>query len=232
MMKDRIEITYDQLPADLKNLISESKFLTAYTTDQGKKIIIWFLDDATGRKKEMEFSIPDRRILSRAEREKDLPAQEEMCSIDPRFKVIRSHELEPGTDTLHERYEVYDKATNKKIAEQSRNYFTSFLSNADEFARSVIEKAKFPETYKNLPTDEKVAYWIEVLHRARRLAGEDGLDEEDAFSPELIVNMKKLDANIEALLPDVINGLAWITMSAPEDMLAVFNRRTGLSIRF
>jgi len=231
MMKDRIKVTYDQLPNDLRNLIGKSKFIKAHTVDQGKKIVVWFLDDAIAKQREIEFSVREARVLSRAEREKELPYPEEVNFSDPQFKVVKLYEFESNTDTLHEKYIVYDRAANEKIAECSQAYFMSFLLGADELVRSAINQAAFPEAYKTWSTDEKVVYWIGMVHRARRSVGEQGLDEDAAFSPNLIANMKKTDASIEALLPDVIRGLAKMDMSAPEDMLAAFNRRTGLSIR-
>ena len=230
MMYSPIKTTYDELPVDLKPLVDKSKFIKAYSLDPGEKVIVWVLDDAIGNSREVEFSTRERRVLSRAEREKKIPPPEEIKFRDPRFHVVKSYELEAKTDVLCERYVISNKSTGQKVTECSQTYYVPFHDDVDTLVSAALEKATFPQTYQNRSRAKKVGYWTWDLYRARRSVGEQGLDEENAFGPDLVVDMKKIEANIEALLPDIIRQLARIEGGKADDMAASFNRKTGLSI--
>lgn len=230
MTEDLVSASLSQLPPQIKDLIG-GPFIKAYTADHGKKIVVWYLTHTTGKQKEIEFSVQENRVLSRAERERGLPRPKEVPSPDPRFRVVKSYELAPDTDTLHETYTIYDRATNDRLADSSHIYFSNFPTDPVQLVNAAVKEAGFPARYGGWSSDEKVNHWIGVVYRARRSAGEQGVAEEAAFSPDLISEMQKTDPDIHALLPDIIKGVARMDMSAPEDMAAAFNRRTGLSIR-
>ena len=229
-METLVELTYDELPVYLRHFMAGAKFIQAFSVNDGGSIIVWVLDDAIRNSREIEFSSREGRVLSRTEREKKLPLAEEIAFSDPQFEVIKWYKLNAITDVLYERYAISDKSTGQKVAECSQIYYMPSHADINMLVRAAIKKAKFPQTYQNWSHAEKVGHWAWDLYRARRSVGEQGLDEENAFGLDLVVDMKKTEANIEALLPDIIRQLARIEGSKPDDMAASFNRRTGLSI--
>jgi hypothetical protein len=88
-----------------------------------------------------------------------------------------------------------------------------------------------PPDYGDWSRQERINFWIGYLYRNRRWAGEDGLHEDDVFSPGLIEAMVALDAAIMKLLPRILEGLARMERCDPAALAAEFNRRTGLQIQ-
>lgn len=90
------------------------------------------------------------------------------------------------------------------------------------------ERRDSPERYREeWSPSERVSHWVLWLHRGRRWAGEDGHDEDAAFTPDAWRHMRAVDPDIERLLPEIIDELAQMWTTDPVRMLAEFRRRAG-----
>ena len=77
-----------------------------------------------------------------------------------------------------------------------------------DFAHHQLAQARFPLVYAAWSPDERVAYWTTMLYRQRRRAGEDGVDEDSALTPELVEHMRRTDPAVDTLLPAICERIA------------------------
>ncbi|VWB29586.1 hypothetical protein [Burkholderia lata] len=109
-------------------------------------------------------------------------------------------------------------------------FFMRFLADPETIVRQTIEKARFPNTYAGWTAIECTRYWVGVLYRARRQTGESGINEDEAFRPALLKQMRAVDPEVDGILAAVLAELSRMEMIGPDVMRAAFNQRTGASI--
>lgn len=229
-MAMRKKIKYEQLPVQLTSIVMQADFIKGYDcADQGA-LVVWFANRATGKQQEVEFSLKEQRILSRAEREQDFPAEEEIALPDQGFRVAKGYRLEQGTDVRYETYDVYPEGAQSKLLTCEQVYFSPALFDVGDVVRSAVENTSFPAVYGGWPLSDRVNYWVAALYRLRHRTGEIGALEDDVFGPGLISKMKSIDAGIDSILPAVLKGLAAMESINPHGLIQSFNKRTGLSI--
>ncbi|NLR74500.1 hypothetical protein [Leeia aquatica] len=226
----RKKIEYEQLPVQLTLVVRKTDFIKGYDCADREAFVVWFANRATGKQQEVEFSLREQRILSRAEREKDFPPEEEIALPGLGFRVIKGYYLEQGTDVRYETYDVYPEGIQSKLLTCEQIYFSPVLINIGELVRSAAENASFPTVYSGWPLSDRVNYWVSALYRLRHRTGELGALEDDVFGPGLISKMKSIDTDINSILPAILKGLAAMESISPQGLLLSFNLRTGLSI--
>ena len=84
-----------------------------------------------------------------------------------------------------------------------------------------------PHDYENFPHDERIEHWVAVLYRGMRWCGEDGLDEMEVFTPELLARLTSDDPAIGGLLSAVLARLALMHLEDPHRFITDANRRMG-----
>ena len=92
-----------------------------------------------------------------------------------------------------------------------------------------VRVERFPERYRQeWSRSERVSHWVLWLHRGRRWAGEQGHDEDTAFTPDAWRHMRQIDPDIDQLLPEIIDELAQMWATDPIQLLAEFRQRTDM----
>ena len=109
MIGDVVKTAFNRLLPRLKDMIDESKSIDASTVDQGRKVIVWVVNDATKKQKEIEFSVADNRVLSRAERSERASVAAGDALTGPPIQGRQSYRLASDTGTRHRTYSIYDK---------------------------------------------------------------------------------------------------------------------------
>jgi hypothetical protein len=207
-------------------MVSESDLLRAGANPGAGTIVVW-----TGERerREREYSVAEDRFLSRAEREQELPADREVALTEPRVRVVQRACLLPDSDVLYETYTVYDPRRETLIVECGQEFFTPVYQDPEILVVNAVRRATFPRRYRDQwSPSERVSHWALWLHRARREAGESGDDEDVAFIPAVWRYMLEIDPDIEQLLPEIIDELARLWMTDPDQMLTEFRRRIGI----
>lgn len=228
-MLKRDRVPYATLPSALATLIPEAIFLKAFENAESQTIIVWYSDAKIGRQHEVEYSPKLGRLLSRSEREARFPVEREIVLQDG-IRVKVGHRLGADTDVRYETYTAYDPVTSSKLAVGEQMFFMRFLAEPETVVRQAIEKAKFPSTYAGWSPLERIHYWVGVLYRARRQTGESGINEDEAFQPSLLKQMRAVDPGVDAILAAVLAELSRMEMTSPDVMRAAFNQRTATSI--
>lgn len=223
-------IEYAQLPLRLRVAFAEADFLDGYDFSTQGFVIAWFLNRKIGKQQEVEFSLEERRILSRDERERALPAKEEILLPDQGYRVQKGYWLEPNTDVRYETYDVYPEGSASKLLTCEQIYFAPALIDIGQVVRSAVKEASFPLEYARWSVPERVSYWVSALYRLRHQLGEIGAQEDDVFDPKLVNKMRAIDANIDSILPIVLGKLAAIESVNPRDLIQSFGKRTGFSL--
>ena len=225
-------LAYSALPAAAVETVSEATFIKAYTTSAPSRIIVWVKDLRTRRQRELEFDAELQRFLGRDERVQELPPPETFELTDMQLSVSRSFLLEDETDVLYERYAFMppaaDDHSESPVAMQI--YYSKFKKSPRQLAQSALKKAAFPAKYARWTSAERANYWVGVLYRARRQAGESGAREDDAFDVDLRRAMLATDPAIEAILPECIASLARMEQVESSTLARVFSERTGLAV--
>lgn len=224
------ELIYANLPLALTAIVPEALFLTAFDDVESKNVVVWCVDSLSNRQREIEYSPKLGRLLSRAERESKLPIERVIVLSGDGIKVRIGNRLEPGTDVRYETYVAYDPITSAKLAEGEQIFYESIMLEPEEVIRPEIQKASFPSNYSKWSAVERIRYWVGVLYRIRRQTGESGINEDQAFRPELLKQMRAVDSGIDGILPTILAELGRMEMVAPDVMRAAFNQRTGASI--
>ncbi|OXJ00057.1 MULTISPECIES: hypothetical protein [Burkholderia] len=228
-MLKRDKLPYSVLPSSLTVLIPEAIFLKALENAESQTIVVWYVDAKIGRQHEVEFSPQSGRLLSRSEREARFPIERRIVLRDG-IRVQVGNRLEAATDVRYETYTAYDPVTSSKLAVGEQMFFMRFLGDPETIVRQAIEKARFPNTYAGWSAIERIRYWVGVLYRARRQTGESGINEDEAFQPALLKQMRAVDPEVDGILAAVLAELSRMEMIGPDVMRAAFNRRTGASI--
>jgi len=222
----RTGIPYDQLPQPLTESVTESGLLRACANPEASTVVVWVRTD---RQRELEFSMTEARFLTRAERERALPPEREFPLPDQQYRVVQAACLLPDSDIRYERYVVYDAQREHIITEAGQNFFAPVYQDPEAVVVDALRGATFTERYRReFSPSERVSHWSLWLHRGRRAAGEDGHDEDTAFTPSAWRYMRAVDPDIEDLLPEIIDELAKLWTTDPVQMLAEFRRRAGV----
>jgi hypothetical protein len=226
----RKKLEFGELPPKLTLLLDESDFIKAYDCTEDGTVVVWIKNREIEKQQELEFSLKAERLLSREERENAFPLPENVNLIEMNVKVIKGYRLEAATDVRYETYEVYTNDLQTKITSCEQIYFSPALIGIGNVVGPAVEASLFPIRYSSWSLQEKVNYWVAALYRLRHQTGEMGGHEDDVFVLGLIRKMQMIDANIEAILPLVIRGLATMESISQAELIESFNRRTGLSI--
>lgn len=229
-MSRRDKVAYSALPAGVSAVIPEAAFHKAYDNPDTNTIVVWYLDSKLGKQRELEFSRQLSRPLTRTERESAFPAEREMVLPDDGVKIRIGNRLDPDTDVRYETYVALDPVTSAAIAASEQLFYAPVVLEPAAVIRPAIETATFPAQYAAWPASDRIRHWVGVLYRLRRQAGESGGREEGAFGPDLLAEMRAVDADVDAILGAVLAELARMEMTTPDAMRAAFNRRTGASI--
>ncbi|MBN3725673.1 hypothetical protein G3N92_15885 [Burkholderia sp. Ac-20379] len=212
-------------------VIPEAVFLKAYDNPDTKTIIVWYLDSKLDNQRELEFSRQLSRPLTRRERESAFPAEREIVLPEDGVKVRIGNMLEPETDVRYETYVALDPVTSATIATSQQIVYMPTMQEPAAVIRSAIKKASFPAQYAAWSAIDRIRYWVGVLYRMRRQTGETGRNEDFAFGPDLLAQMRAVDPGVDAILGAVLAELARMEMMTPDAMRVAFNQRTGASIQ-
>lgn len=229
---DHNEVGYGDLPPHVASGLSEKDFLAAHLDRSQETYVVWVVDRALAKQRELEFDLTAGRFLTRAERIKRLPEPEKMAFPSLNLSVLRSYRLEPETDVLYEVFEVAGPASESFLCE--RLCFLPDHTSDEAFIGSHARKANFAREYAGYTREAKITHWVAMLYRSRRQTAESGGSEDAVFSPDLLVQMRAVDPEIEGILMDVIHSLADIecvdstTLSAKAHaLMQVPSRITG-----
>lgn len=221
----RSMIPHGELPQPMAAAVSEAALTWACANPEAETVVVWTRSDG---RRELEFSPTAGRFLTRAERERALPASREfVLPVDP-IRVVQGAQLLPDSDIRYESYAVFGLDSARLITKCGQEFFSPVYQDPADVIRNAVKTATFPETYRAWSDPERIGYWVSWLHRGRRWAGENGQDEDIAFDPDVWQRMKSVDPEIEDLLPDIIADLARMWMVDPDEMLATFRRRSGI----
>jgi len=223
----RSEIEFADLPAELAGLIRGRQFITAYPSDSPGKIIVWVVDASRDRQDEFEFDLAQNRFLSRAEREQAFPSPSRLHLDGVGATVEIGYRLTDEGDVLCQTYDVYRDGDAVSPLRCEQMVYVPVLDPVEQVVTRALEKVDFPAIYAAWAVSEKIRYWVAALFRLRRHTGENGDAPDQAFDAALISDMRRLDGNIDAILADIVKGLALMESEDPADMIARFNARTG-----
>ncbi|MDP1979219.1 hypothetical protein [Undibacterium sp.] len=226
----REQLTYAELPIQLSGLFDESDFLAAYDCAENGSVLVWIINRELGKQQEIEYSLSLSRVLSVDEREKALPASEEVFVEGVPYRVIKSAILEQGTNVRYEVYSVFSTDLNEKIVECDQMFASPTLEDIADVVRPAVERELLPSSYAQWLLDDRVNYWVAMLYRVRRQTAETGALEDDIFGIGLINKMKKIDTDVSSILTPILKRLAIMESISPVELINSFNRRTGLSI--
>jgi hypothetical protein len=137
----RTEISYDQLPQPLRMSFAESSLLWACANPDAGTIVVWA---GTDRRRELEFSLAEARLLTRDERERALPPKREFPLPDQRCRVVHDARLLPDSDIRYERYAAYDARRAHVIAECGQNFFGPVYQDPEVMVVDAVRAARFP----------------------------------------------------------------------------------------
>jgi hypothetical protein len=222
----RAEIPYDRLPRPITESITEASLLWACANPEADTVVLW---TGTDRRREREFSPADGSFLTRSERERALPARREFVLSEQGIRVVQENSLLPDSDIRYERYVAYDSWRDSVITECGQKFFGPVYQDPEAVVADAVRGATFPERYRTeWSRSERISHWALWLNRVRRWAGEDGHDEDTAFTPDVWRRMREVDPDVEELLPEIIDELAKLWMTDPARMLSDFRRRAGV----
>ncbi|MCD4487419.1 hypothetical protein LQR31_23385 [Chromobacterium vaccinii] len=230
-MLARNKLKYIQLPFEITSIFSELNFIKGYECSDDNSLIVWFFDEEVGRQKEVEFSLTERRILSREDRMQHFPASQELLLPDQGVRVAKDCRLELGTDVRYETYEVFSILSGERVLMCEQVYYSPFMFDVADIVRTELQKQSFPLIYQSWSEKEKIDYWVLSLYRLRHRTGETGASEDDVFGLGLIHDMRSLEQGVDNLLPFIIQGLSMMESRDINELIQSFNSRTGMSIK-
>jgi hypothetical protein len=218
------------LPEALKAALIDRQILCAWHAQDGKRIVLWLVDQAINNSVEVEWSIDQGRLLGDEERCVGLAQAQVIACRDPGVCVVRSERLCDQTHRLCEVFQVSSLTAEFAEFTGEQSIYSPVRSAAHAFLEQRINQARFPSTYARWDRDEKISYWTQFLYRGRRWCGESGQPEDAAFGPDVIVHMKKTDGQIERLLPDILRRIARMDSLDPRHLALSFSERTGCHV--
>lgn len=229
-MPFRKYIDHTDLPPTVAAAIPAESYLTAYDRPDTATLVIWVVDPSLNRQREREYSHATGAFLTVAERHALCPPNRTFAMPDGRVTVHVGYRFDPDTDVCSETYAVFDNATSTLLVQSEQMCFSPAMSDPEDVVRDALRKTEFPRTYAGWIVPERIGYWVGVLYRQRRQAGESGTHEDAAFTAALAAQMKRVDPNIEWLLPSVLAELARMEMTDERVLRAAFSERTGIAI--
>ncbi|OXI36897.1 hypothetical protein CFB84_33465 [Burkholderia aenigmatica] len=223
-------IDHTDLPPTVAAAIPAESYLTAYDRSDTATLVIWVVDPSLNRQREREYSRATGAFLTVAERHALCPPNRTFAMPDGRVTVHVGYRFDPDTDVCSETYAAFDNATSALLVQSEQMCFSPAMSDPEDVVRDALRKTEFPRTYAGWIVPERIGYWVGVLYRQRRQAGESGTHEDAAFTAALAAQMKRVDPNIEWLLPSVLAELARMEMTDEHALRAAFSERTGIAI--
>jgi len=82
-------------------------------------------------------------------------------------------------------------------------------------------------SYEHGSAEDKALYWVGILYRSMRHAGESGCEEITIFTPALLHGMRGDDPQVDALMPFVLTYLARMWLEDPAAFVAQINSKLG-----
>jgi hypothetical protein len=86
-----------------------------------------------------------------------------------------------------------------------------------------------PSGYLGMSREERIGYWVAMIYRQMRWAGEDGNDELSVFEQRLVGLLKGDEPEIDSLMPSILTYLSRMWLEAPAAFLGKVNARLGTS---
>lgn len=224
------EIAAEKLPSKVLAQYSKEQTLDAYYNKLTEKYIIWVINPATKRQRELEFDVKSNRFVDISERQARLSLVENITYPQLGVSVAVDQHLDTETEALCESLHIYPIGSSEEIANCSYMVFSGISTDKLKHVEQALEKASFPIIYNSWSQLQRINYWAEVLYRMRRQAGEDGADEDCVFSSALVEQFKKVEPNIMVLLPAILTELANMEMTAASPIFAAFSARTQIEL--
>jgi hypothetical protein len=222
-----VGLELQQLPPAVQAAIGPDRFLYALRAPGGYVI----REVVGGRSHELEFDESLGRFLTVDERRGRMPPDERFeVAGDERFAVTQTHHIDADTEELRARFAISDDA-GRPVADVTRAAFDITSWRREEVVAEAIRRQGFPQRYASWSRDEKVRYWAAQLHRFRRARGEDGRDEDDLYTVDLVRDMEKLDPRVRDLLGDIIELVGRLEQTDSGQAIDAFERHSGISIR-
>lgn len=223
-------IKYKDLPEDLRVNIAAEKFLSAYSSLDSKNVVVWVANDDTGMQQELEYDFIKGRFLTRQERSMLLSSGKNVFLPKQGVNVLIEPMLEKDTNVLYEVYKVFFSDSDELLGDVYQRYYSLYGKTIDEIVNSLLSERGFPSLYDKWDEKKKVEYWVSILYRIRRQAGESGVCEDEAFEPSLIEKMREIDEGIDKILPICLKRLASIEQVDEMRLINSFENKTGCKL--
>lgn len=226
----RKRIGHADLPPTVAAAIPAERYLTAYERPGAATLVVRVIDPSRNRQREREYSHATGAFLTLAERHALCPPNRTFAMPGERVTVHVGYRFDPDTDICSETYAAFDNATSALLAQSEQMCFSRAMRDPEDVVRDALRRAEFPRMYAGWIVPERIGYWVGVLYRQRRQAGESGAHEDAAFTAALVAQMRAIDPNVEWLLPSVLAELARMEMMDEHVLRAAFSERTGIAI--
>lgn len=89
-----------------------------------------------------------------------------------------------------------------------------------------------PLNYCDKNREDKICYWVGILYRSMRWVGEEGYEEISIFDKNLLTHMKKVDPNIDVIMPLILSTLSKMWMEDANNFIKKVNRQLGTHYEF
>ena len=223
-------LSYEELPSFIAKEIDKKSFLSSFFVDEVTSIVVWVIDESTGKQKELEFSVAENRALSLDDRKDNLPSPQKVLMTECGVEVMHCFYFEEITNVLYDEYRIHSINTGDEITSATQIFFSKYKESVPDIVRQALDDNDFPSVYASWEEPQKINYWVSVLYRMRRQSGESGGLEDDIFSPELINSMKKVDKDILRLMPYCLMQLADMEQLEKRELFSIFGKKTGMQL--
>ena len=90
-----------------------------------------------------------------------------------------------------------------------------------------MQQSPIPDGYFAMTDTDKVGYWVGMLYRAMRSAGEDGHEEITILDKDLLASLIAADPDVGELMSQILPQLARMWMESPDKFVARVNMQMG-----
>jgi hypothetical protein len=228
-MTARERIALAELPPTAAREVAD--FLHAYRIADAGRFIVREVVPSLSTAHEREFDLSKQRFLTSAERQQQLPPPDSVVYESEDWRVTATYCLRPADEQLWVHLDVFSRTHGGKLAEHDQAVYGPLEWDIPTTVARVVARAAFPQEYASWQEQQKLGYWASALHRARRWCGEQGADEDAAFTPELLQHMRAIDPDVDARLPGILSLTAQLGQAAPEDLRRAFELRVGVAMK-
>ncbi len=223
-----VEVRLDELPEPLRSAINRNRFLFAWSLPERGRTIARHVR-ADGEREELEFDVALGRVLTPDERRRELPEGGQETIAEEGVTVVSRYSLDARTSELRVELEVIDGA-DATVLKIRRAVYAPIPWERTAAIREALQERRFPAVYAAWPREQRAAHWAFRLHRLRRAHGEDGREEDEVYSLELVRDLERTDPQVRALLPEILALIADLEQTAPEEVARRFTARTGIVV--